>query len=162
MWFCSAPKGVWEIVPAAFRTGKLEIAPDDIRKLGPSGTSIDRKAVFQVAECLVDGNTVLVLLAAHPEVTGDTWRSLAGALQARFGGAPVIVVLANSEGHLRVDTSLCDRAEPQLASSFIAAAVTQARWGWDESARICLEAGEQNFEVEPRYDGKRWVGTIVE
>jgi hypothetical protein len=153
MWFCTAPAGVWEIVPATFGNGKLQIAGAPL---------IDGKAVLQIAECHVDGKTVLVLLAAHSEVTDDARRSLAGAVQARFGGAAVIVVLEISEGHLRVDTSFCDRTEAELAASFIAAAVIQARWGWDESACIRLEAGEQDFAVEPRYDGKRWVATIVE
>jgi hypothetical protein len=162
MWLCSATAGAWVIVPAALAAdGRLQMRPDDIQKLGP-GATIDGRGVLQIAECRVDGMTTLVLFAHHPSLARADWRSLAEGAQAKFEGAPVIVVLEASEGHLRVDTSFCDRDEPQRTASFMAAAVIQSRWTLDESARIRIECGRQVVGVEPRFDGERWQATLIE
>jgi hypothetical protein len=153
MWFCSATADVWALVPAKLENGQLQMAPDDVRRLGSRW--------LQIAECRVDGTTVLVLFVNSPELTRDYWRNLPSTAQAKFDGAPLLVVLDAFDGHLRVDTSFCDHDEAQRLAAFIAAAVIWAKWSLDESTRIRIEAAEQVVEVEPRCVEKRWWATIV-
>jgi hypothetical protein len=151
MWFCGAREGVWAIVPAKLESGRLEIAEDDPPRLGAGRW-------LQMADCRVDGARVLVLFAAPFQE--DDWRGLPDAARAKLDGAPLLVVLAESDGHLRVDTSFCGPDETQRSAAFMAAAVIRAKWAWDESTRIRVESAEEVVEVEPRFIDQRWSATI--
>jgi hypothetical protein len=90
------------------------------------------------------------------------WKRIASAAVSHFDGAPVLVVLdlRPTQGHLWVDTSYC-RDEAGRTDTLLAAAVIQARWGWDESPRIRIESGDRIFEVEPRFVDGAWRATLV-
>ena len=152
MWFCNSASP-WNVVRAHEANGVLQVPPTEYERLGP--------APRQVAECLVGGMRVVVVFANNPKPLPDEARSLGAALRALFEGAPVIVVLASAEGRIDADTSYCD-GDDALHAAYLAAAVIQVRWGWDDSPVIRIESSGRGVEVVPTWDGARWHASLLE
>ena len=149
-WWCIFTAGAWSIIPVVHANGAV------------SGAAIEAdEAVRQLACCRVDDLTVLLVFAHFPALAREAAHSLARAAQSEFSADAVLIVTEASEGFLRVDTSCCGSDEARRAA-YLAAAVVQASWAWDESPRIRIASDVESVAVEPRHDGAHWRATLVE
>jgi hypothetical protein len=159
MWWAGLTDTGWQIVRGEIRNnGRLDITPEDRQRLGRAYVG----RLIQIAECRVDGKTVLVLNCNMvPPFGPDDWRFLPEALQAKFDGAPVIVWLKDAEGYVRVDDSWCNRNETEQTAAFAGAAVIYACWNLYDNPRTRIESAERTVEAEARCVNKRWQVTLV-
>jgi hypothetical protein len=96
-------------------------------------------------ECLVDDVPVLVMSEGAPRrpLPATTIKSALRSFRSAVGGSGIVVIARYEagEGWLRVDNS---HAKGQRETAAMAAAVTKAAWGWDQS-RAHSDRGPSRF-----------------
>ena len=140
MWMARLQLGSWGATPIPHE--ELRRPRESATKLNPDP---EQPPAIQIAEARVDGHEVVVAYLHQRPLVEPEWRQLVGALRLRFNLAPVLAVLEASAGVIRVDGSFCrDHRE----RTFLAAAVLQRSWAWDESEVIRIREGETETHVE--------------
>lgn len=130
--------------------------------LGETTKPASFKSNFQVAECLVDGARVLVVLA-HPPAPPEAQRAALQILRGHYGPeALVSLVEAHGEGWSR-QSSLTPANDPEARRAIaMASAVVQTNWGWDESAEIRVEDSAGCVIARPTNRAGAWTATASE
>jgi hypothetical protein len=124
-------------------------------RLAAQGASVVGASAVQIAECLVGGRPVAVVISHGSGLNSPQRDAVARRVRDAVGAAVVACLVDSRVGRCELEPSLVGSGE-EAAVAAMAAAVVMASWGWDESSHIAVQIGSTTLSVEPAFASKIW------